>query len=347
MKKLGQSSPGGPPSQSNTARKLILYVEDEADNREITVLRLRDKYDILWARDDVEACELISRNHERIYAILMDIQLKGSQIDGIKLTRLLRGQPIPGAPAHTKGLPVVTAPILFVTAYGTRYSEDELLAAGGSHVITKPVDFADLNIALSTAYARKLSPAHGVPRRDPLAIKDALTGLFTHRYFLTVLGTEISRAVSGARKLGLILVNVDHFKDYNDRCGRAQGDALLWQMAMLVTSSADPAAARARGRSPEIACRYSGGELGLLIPDADLDATRARADNIRRAVSAHPFPEAEGQPGRVVTVSIGAASFPQCAARQDLLVEAAERALRQAKLAGRNRVEMARTIRFE
>lgn len=348
MKKISHHNLPAASLDAPSDRKLLLYVEDEADNREVTVLRLRDRYDILWARDDREACELVQRNHERIYAILMDIQLKGSQVDGITLTRILRGQRLPQAPAHARGLPPVTAPILFVTAYGTRYSEDELFAAGASYVITKPVDFADLNMALMTAYARRSSPSDsGAPRRDPLAIKDSLTGLFTHRYFLTVLSSELTRAAESSRKLGLILLDVDHFKAYNDRCGRAQGDALLRHIALLLGGTTAEALARSRGRTPELVCRYSGGGLGLLVPDADLDAARLRAEGIRKAVLAHSFPGGEGQPGGAVTVSAGVSAFPQSAARQEQLIEAAERALRQAKLSGRGRVEIGRAGRFE
>jgi diguanylate cyclase (GGDEF)-like protein len=143
------------------------------------------------------------------------------------------------------------------------------------------------------------------------------------------------------------LLDVDHLKAYNDRWGRAQGDTLIRHIAMLLGSSVDPGMSRARGRTPEVACRYGGGELALLLVDADLEATRSRAEAFRKAIQSHAFAGREGQPGRVVSVSIGVAAFPQCASRQEQLVESAERALRQAKLAGRNRVEFARPIRFD
>jgi diguanylate cyclase (GGDEF)-like protein len=352
LKKLGSASSSGLPSDPERGRKLVLYVEDEPDNREVTDLRLRDRYEILWARDDREACELVARHHDRIYAVLMDIQLKGSQLDGIQLARVLRGEAVPSAPAHAKGLPPLGAPIIFVTAYGARYSEEQLLAAGGSHVIPKPVDFVGLSLALANAHARKVAQkadradrgeraSQSAGRREPPALRDALTGLFNPTYLETAIASEMARMQGRDRKLGFLLIDVDHLKVYNDRCGRAQGDTLLRQIALLILSPQDPSQAR---RAPEIACRNGGGEMAILLPDSDLDGTRARAESIRSAIQAFPFTGREGQPKKVISVSVGAAVFPLHATKKEQLVEAAARALQQAKLSGRNRVEIARPV---
>lgn len=348
MKKLGSGSSSGQPSDPERGRRLVVYVEDEPDNLEVTDLRLRDRYEILWARDDREACELVARHHDRIYAVLMDIQLKGSQLDGIQLARVLRGEAVPGAPAHAKGLPPFHAPIIFVTAYGARYTEEQLLAAGASQVISKPVDFVGLSLALANAHARKVAQKADkadrgerveAGRREPPALRDALTGLFNPTYLETAMASEMARMAGRDRKLGFLLIDVDHLKVYNDRCGRAQGDSLLRQIALLILSPPDPSQAR---RAPEIACRNGGGEIAILLPDSDLEATRTRAEGIRSAIQAFPFTGREGQPKKVISVSIGAAVFPLHATKKEQLVEAAARALQQAKRSGRNRVELAK-----
>ena len=85
----------------------------------------------------------------------MDIQLHGSTLDGIQLTKLLRGTlDRDTAPSYARNVPVLKTPVLFVTAVGTRYSEEELMQAGGNVVIPKPVDFMRLKLALANAHIR-------------------------------------------------------------------------------------------------------------------------------------------------------------------------------------------------
>src|SRR5262249_20735406 len=90
-----------------------------------------------------------------LYAILMDIQLKGSKLSGTELTQLFRGE-LPGEarPTFASDLPLVTAPIIFVTAYGEAYTEEQFRAMGGDRVINKPVHFVKLTLALANARAR-------------------------------------------------------------------------------------------------------------------------------------------------------------------------------------------------
>lgn len=139
---------------SDPSRPLVLYVEDEDDNWVITELRLKAKYQMLRAADDQEACSLVRSHGDSLYAILMDIQLKGSKLDGIQLCRLFKGQlKDADVPTYAQGCKT-EAPIFFVTAYGNRFTELELIEAGGMALLTKPVDFVRLNLALAGAHAR-------------------------------------------------------------------------------------------------------------------------------------------------------------------------------------------------
>jgi diguanylate cyclase (GGDEF)-like protein len=337
LKKLEPKGPEAPPASSDGGKKLVLYVEDEVENREVTELRLRDRFELLWATNDREACAMIAKHHERLYAILMDIQLKGSQLDGIQLTKLLRGEALAAVPPHAQGMPVVDVPIIFVTAYGARYSEEQLIAVGGTHVVSKPVDFVDLTLALANAHARSVLRKLDPPRVDRFALKDPLTGLYNDKYFQTALVTEIS--LSQKRALGLLLIDIDSFAKYNERCGQSQGDRLLRQVSALLTDKAE--GAKVKVRLTDVVCRYGGG-FAIIMPGAEAAAVRARAESVRAAIEEFPFAGREGQPGGAVTVSVGGASLTQTSTGKEALIEAAMQALATAKRTGRNHVEIAR-----
>jgi CheY-like chemotaxis protein len=145
-----------------TPRELVLYVEDEPENRRVAELLLKKHFDLLLAPDDRTACEIVRTRGHELAAVLMDIQLKGSVLDGIALVRLLRGQsPGPVLPAYARDLPAMALPIFFVTAYAARYGEQDLLAVGGDKLVTKPVDFTQLTMALTSFLLRR---AAALPR---------------------------------------------------------------------------------------------------------------------------------------------------------------------------------------
>ena len=146
----------GSPAEKAAPTLSVLYVEDEASNWEVTELRLRSKYALRWAKSDEEACEFVRKEGDRLHAILMDVQLKGSTLDGLQLTRLFRGKlPLADQPNYAKRLPILSCPIFFVTAYGNLHSPIEMDAAGGNGHVPKPVDFFKLTLLLANASARR------------------------------------------------------------------------------------------------------------------------------------------------------------------------------------------------
>jgi CheY-like chemotaxis protein len=151
MKKLAPRlavTPKRPPELRR--RDLVLYVEDNDDNWHIAQLRLSDGYELVRAANAREACQLLIERGSQFSAVLMDIELRGSELNGVELVELLRGKrPRAMAPDFARTLPAVAAPIIFVTAHGAKYPDEQLLAAGGDKVIAKPVDFAALSIALT------------------------------------------------------------------------------------------------------------------------------------------------------------------------------------------------------
>lgn len=144
--------------QTTGERKLVLYVEDEESNRKVALMRLGRAYDILLAASDREACELLRDRGQELYAVLMDIELKGSTLNGIQLTMLLRGRlSAAETPAFAQNFPVLPElPVLFVSAYSGRYTEKELLGFGGNRLISKPVNFVELANAITFMYLDRI-----------------------------------------------------------------------------------------------------------------------------------------------------------------------------------------------
>jgi CheY-like chemotaxis protein len=159
MKKIGTKSEPGARSQSATHRELLMYVEDDDDNWRVAHLRLSDCYELLRAKSSAEACRLVDARGAELSAILMDIELRGSDMNGVELTQLLRGKPASRAnlPDYARNIASLTTPIIFVTAHGAKYSDTQLLLAGGDKVIPKPIDFGALNLALTQLHLLRMA----------------------------------------------------------------------------------------------------------------------------------------------------------------------------------------------
>jgi diguanylate cyclase (GGDEF)-like protein len=158
---------------------------------------------------------------------------------------------------------------------------------------------------------------------------DGLTGLYNHRYLQEHLQLEIERCKRNRLPLSMLMIDVDHFKQYNDAHGHPAGDEILRQLARLMDADR---------RANDLCARYGGEEFVLLLVDTDKRTAAIAADRLRRRVYDHVFPHEETQPGGQVTISVGVASYPADAASAPALVEAADQALYQAKHDGRDRV---------
>jgi diguanylate cyclase (GGDEF)-like protein/PAS domain S-box-containing protein len=165
------------------------------------------------------------------------------------------------------------------------------------------------------------------------AIRDPLTGLYNRRYLDETLPRELHRAVRHNQSLGIIMVDVDHFKRINDTYGHAAGDTLLQAVGAFLQHNT---------RSEDIVCRYGGEEFTLVLPGASHEDACHRAEELRAGiqslVAAH-----QGQTLDTVTASLGIALFPVHGTTAAALVRTADQALYQAKHSGRNRVVMAAT----
>ncbi len=168
---------------------------------------------------------------------------------------------------------------------------------------------------------------------DDLASLDGLTGIANRRRFEAAFGAAWDRAAEDGKPIGLLLIDVDHFKRFNDTRGHLAGDDCLRRIARLVRA--------APRRGTDLAARYGGEEFAVLLPGSDATYAMDIADALRKAIQDQRIGR-RGAEDAPVTVSIGVAAMTHAeAARRDALIEAADAALYDAKVGGRNRVILA------
>jgi diguanylate cyclase (GGDEF)-like protein len=184
--------------------------------------------------------------------------------------------------------------------------------------------------ALAAAAGLAWENARLYAEQQQLALTDGLTGIANRRSFDQVLAREMSRALRFDRPLGLILLDLDDFKHFNDSYGHPAGDEMLRSLAMLLMQSV---------RVMDTAARYGGEEFAVVLPEAAVEETCQAAERLRVAIAQLPFPVA--WPAAGLTVSAGVAVAPAHGRHADELVRAADTALYAAKRAGKNRVGLA------
>ena len=170
-----------------------------------------------------------------------------------------------------------------------------------------------------------------------MSVRDILTGLYNRRYMEESLEREIYRANRKGASLGIVMLDIDHFKRFNDTFGHEAGDAVLHEIGALLQQCI---------RSSDIACRYGGEEFILILPEATLEMTRLRAEKLREMVKCIHMQINTTSLGPV-TVSFGVAAFPDHGATTEVIVKMADLALYKAKAEGRDRVCVAMGVNRE
>jgi diguanylate cyclase (GGDEF)-like protein/PAS domain S-box-containing protein len=192
-----------------------------------------------------------------------------------------------------------------------------------------------LELSFKTTFAAQvgLSIAN-IRLRDALrtqSVRDALTGLYNRRYLEEVLEREVRRAARAAQSLGILMIDLDHFKTFNDTYGHDAGDAVLRETG----------AALGRGiRAEDFVCRFGGEEFVVILPTANLEAACARAERLRLKMKELTILH-QGRSMGMLTVSIGVAVFPEHGLSPKELMAAADAALYEAKHRGRDQVSVA------
>jgi len=163
------------------------------------------------------------------------------------------------------------------------------------------------------------------------SIRDPLTGLFNRRYMEESLERELRRALRKKTSLTVMMIDIDHFKRFNDSFGHEAGDTLLRELARSFGSQL---------RGEDIACRYGGEEFTLILPEAAIEPARERAEQLRRTARESHI-DYRGQALEHISISIGLASYPQHGTAGEDLLRIADKALYRAKEEGRDRVVVA------
>ena len=159
---------------------------------------------------------------------------------------------------------------------------------------------------------------------------DGLTGLSNRRYFNEYIEAEWKRAVRSSKPLSILMIDVDHFKLYNDTYGHLAGDDVLRKVALTLRESCK--------RSTDLAARYGGEEFAITLPETPSTEIQRLGEEICQAVEALSLPHSASSTAKCVTISVGGATtIPQQGEGFSQLVDAADKALYEAKRAGRNR----------
>ncbi|WP_309474780.1 GGDEF domain-containing response regulator [Dissulfurirhabdus thermomarina] len=285
----------------------ILVVDDD-----VTIVRLLGEflsglgYSHATAADGREALE----RHEEAPATIIVTDLVMPRMDGMELIREVRAR---GDDTD----------IIVMTGYGRDFRYTDVIRAGASDFINKPFNLDELEAKLDRIIRERNLRAQ--LRR--LSIHDALTDLYNRRHFETRLEEEAQRAIRQSYPLYLLMVDVDRFKDYNDRLGHQAGDEVLRRLARVLEQSTR--------RHVDNAFRYGGDEFAVIVPQASLEQAAQIAERIRRT-----YLEEGLAP---TTLSIGVARLQENG-EQDVrerlrrLVRCADEAMYAAKHAGGDRV---------
>jgi len=298
-------------------RPRILIVDDVPENIEVLGEILTDNFDLQCAFSGPEALELAAELPD---LILLDVLMPG--MDGFEVCACLK------ATAATAEIPVI-----FITAKNDPEAEMAAFAAGAVDFITKPVNPVTARARIQTHLTLKR-------QKDLLraqAMVDGLTGIANRRFFDERLLAEWGHVQRHQRSLAILMIDIDHFKGYNDHYGHQAGDNCLRRVATTLGASMQ--------RAHDLAARYGGEEFICMLPECDLQGAITKAEALRAAVAALEIPHAASPTGDRLTLSIGvAATIPPSQASPDTLVAAADAQLYLAKQAGRNRVRAAPSL---
>lgn len=297
-------------NQHERPARLLLVDDQPLIIQVLHQIFIDDDYELLFATSAQQALELCRSSLPDL--VLTDVRMP--QMGGLELCKILKQQD------DTRDIPVI-----FVTAGDNPSEEDACWEAGGVDFITKPVNPNTVRHRVRAHLTLKRQT--DILRR--MAWVDGLTGVANRRYFDERLPAEWRRSLRAPAPpaMAVLMIDVDHFKRYNDSFGHQAGDDCLCQVALAIRSCLR--------RSHDLVARYGGEEFCCLLPETDLAAAQALGERILEAVAAlgiSHVPEAGGR----VSVSIGvAARLPSAESSPEALIKAADQALYAAKAAGR------------
>ncbi|MDR0226806.1 MAG: diguanylate cyclase [Burkholderiaceae bacterium] len=294
------------------ASQKVLVVDDVPDNAAIICNVLKGMCDLMVAHDGEEALSL-ARQHQPDL-ILLDIRMP--LMDGFEVCRRLKAD-----------LETTQIPIIFLTAMTEPHCEELGLNLGAVDFVTKPFRAP----VLQARVRNHLEIARQRQMLQRLSHSDALTGVANRRFFGAQLTREFLRLQRLGQPLSLVMIDVDHFKEYNDHYGHLVGDDCLVQLSQTLLEVLH--------RPGDLLARYGGEEFICMLPHTDLEGAVLVAHSASEAVRVLGLPHAASPLGETLTLSLGVASIvPSPATSAQQLLADADRRLYQAKHGGRNRV---------
>jgi len=292
---------------------ILIVDDDEIITESINEFMIRAGYQSSMVHSGEAALDFLSASP--VDVVITDIMMPG--LDGLELTD------------QTRSLHHNTD-VIVMTGYGGDYSYEEAIQKGASDFVFKPIRFEELLLRLKRVLNErrlKHERAEMLSRLKQLAITDDLTKLYNSRHFYSQLELEVDRSNRYNNPLSLLLMDIDHFKDYNDAYGHLEGNKVLVRIGQIIRSLL---------RKMDSAYRYGGEEFTVILPETNGQEAKTVAERINAAIELeayYPGPGIEAS----ITISIGVTEYDP---REDIksFISRSDKAMYKSKLAGRNRV---------
>jgi diguanylate cyclase (GGDEF)-like protein len=291
----------------------ILVVDDEAMNITALTHILKQDYTVYVEKDGLGCLEAARELTPDL--ILLDILMPA--MNGFEVITSLKKDDL------TRDIPVI-----FVTGLNNAQDEEMGFVLGAADYINKPFSAAvvKLRVKNQIQIINQMRLIHNI------SITDALTGIGNRRFFYTQLEQEWQRSLRQQTPISFLMLDIDHFKVYNDTNGHMQGDMVLRETAQLIQ--------KGLSRAIDKAARWGGEEFAVILPDTTMEGAQKVAERIRQSIESHTFMMDEITPTKI-TVSIGInCNVPKRTELYTLetFVSDADKALYHAKATGRNKI---------
>lgn len=288
----------------------ILVVDDDPAIRDsIREFLTVSEFKAVTAANAEEAIECFKNRPPDV--MITDIIMDG--MDGLELTQSIKSN--------------YDAAVIIMTGYIGNYNYEDAIYKGADDFLFKPVKFEELLLRLRRVIKERQLARERNQMLDELkrmSITDHLTQLFNSRHFYHQLEAEINRYKRFHRPLSLLLLDIDHFKQYNDRYGHLEGDRILARVGRIIATSL---------RTMDTAYRFGGEEFTVLLPETDAEAAHTVAERIQAGIARELQPASNGEP---ITLSIGITEYADDAVTD--FIKRADQAMYISKDKGRNRI---------
>ena len=306
-----------PPAPTGNSQRILIVEDDAKDLKLLQSHLISPDYTIEFVRTGSDAIETISRR--RFDLVLLDILLPG--LDGFEICSRIKQMD-----------DARDTQVVLITCLSDMENKIKGVELGADDYLIKPIEPRELQARVKVLLKKKayLDSLHAhYAKALNSALLDGLTGLYNHAYLKRFLDLEIKRSQRQGHSTSLLMIDLDNFKQINDRLGHMAGDAILREVARRVKDSI---------REIDVAARYGGEEFAVVLPYGDSQALRKVGERIRGLIENRPFLIPGREDDQQVTVSVGGAVYPTDAATVDALIDTADRMLYQAKREGKNRV---------